>query len=174
MVLENDRPLTTGRGGELTAIITAGAIGAARRRSTCHSEHVITYSDDLTGTDPQQLHGFFQHWAGAPDPATHLRVLEGSSAVVLAQDEGNQQVVGFITAITDGVLCAYIPLLEVLPEYQNRGIGSELLRRMLRKVEHLYMVDLMCDPEMQPFYERVGMQPASGMMIRNWARQAGS
>ncbi len=135
---------------------------------------MITYTDDLSGTTSQQLHGFFQRWANAPEPTTHLRILEGSSAVVLAKDEASQQVVGFITAITDGVLCAYIPLLEVLPAYQGRGIGSELVRLMLDKFEHLYMVDLMCDPELQPFYQRLDMQPASGMMIRNWDRQHGS
>lgn len=82
--------------------------------------------------------------------------------------------VGFITAITDGVLSAYIPLLEVLPAYRGRGTGSELLRRLLQKLDHLYMVDLLCDAELQPFYERMGMRPATGMMIRNYAKQSGT
>ncbi len=37
-------------------------------------------------------------------------------------DDINNKVVGFITAISDGVISAYIPLLEVLPKYQNMKI----------------------------------------------------
>ena len=81
---------------------------------------------------------------------------------------------GFITAISDSVLCAYIPLLEVLPDYQGRGIGQELTQRMLAKLDHLYMVDLLCDANLQPFYARLGMRAASGMLRRNYARQAGA
>ncbi|HFL3236868.1 TPA: hypothetical protein ACG3KH_004337, partial [Clostridioides difficile] len=37
----------------------------------------------------------------------------------------------------------------------------------------LYMIDLLCDEELQKFYERTGMRKASGMMIRHYANQAG-
>ncbi len=62
----------------------------------------------------------------------------------------------------------------MLPEYQGRGIGSELLRRMLERLRTLYMIDLLCDPDVQPFYERLGMRRATGMLIRNYDRQSGS
>jgi ribosomal protein S18 acetylase RimI-like enzyme len=81
-------------------------------------------------------------------------------------------VVGFITAISDGVSAAYIPHLEVLPAYQGRGIGSELVRRMLARLRGLYMIDLTCDPDVQPFYARLGMRPSTGMLVRNYDRQA--
>ena len=78
-----------------------------------------------------------------------------------------------IHAISDNVLPATIPLLEVLPAYRGRGIGSELVHRMLMRLGDLYAVDLMCDPEVQPFYARLGMRPASGVMVRNYALQSG-
>jgi ribosomal protein S18 acetylase RimI-like enzyme len=65
-------------------------------------------------------------------------------------------VIGFATAISDGVMSAYIPFLEVLPEYQRQGIGTELIRRLLGQLDGLYMVDLSCDAALQPFYERLG------------------
>jgi hypothetical protein len=34
---------------------------------------------------------------------------------------------------------------------------------MLKGLSHLYMVDLWCDPELQPFYERFGLRPLVGM-----------
>jgi ribosomal protein S18 acetylase RimI-like enzyme len=135
---------------------------------------VITYVDSTAGISPDNLRGFFVGWPNPPAPETHLRILNGSDTVVLAGDDATGAVVGFITAISDGVSCAYIPHLEVLPEYQGRGIGSELARRMLEKLSRLYMIDLLCDPDVQPFYARLGMRPATGMLIRNYDRQSGS
>jgi predicted N-acetyltransferase YhbS len=82
-------------------------------------------------------------------------------------------VVGFVTAISDGILCAYIPLLEVLPTHQHQGIGSELMRRMLEMLHEIYMIDLLCDPDLQAFYSKVGMEESSGVLVRNFARQSG-
>ncbi len=68
------------------------------------------------------------------------------------------------------MLSAFIPLLEVLPEWQGRGIGTELMRRMFARLGALYMVDLCCDAELEPFYARLGMQILDrGMGIRNFA-----
>lgn len=134
---------------------------------------MITYTDSLDGITPDRLAGFFVDWPDPPAPATHLALLRGSYAVELALDDATGQVVGFITAISDGVLAAYIPLLEVRPVYQGQGIGSELVRRLLDRLNHLYAVDLVCDPGLQPFYARFGMQPYTAMVRRNYARQAG-
>ena len=134
---------------------------------------MIRYTDELEGISADQLHGgFFVGWPNPPSAETHLNILQSSYAIVLALDTTNQ-VVGFINAISDGVLSAYIPLLEVLPEYERQGIGSELTRRMLARLSDLYMVDLLCDDDLQPFYARLGLTPATGMLMRNYANQSG-
>ena len=125
---------------------------------------MISYMTPPEDLGPDDLKGFFQGWAAPPGPRDHLRILRGSGHALVAMDGG--RVVGFITAITDGTLAAYIPLLEVLPEYRGRGIGSELVRRMLGRLGGLNMVDLMCDAPLRPFYERFGMVAGTGMMIR--------
>jgi ribosomal protein S18 acetylase RimI-like enzyme len=55
----------------------------------------------------------------------------------------------------------------VRPQLQGRGIGSALARRMLERVGHCYMVDLICDPDVLGFYERLGMTRYTGAIIRN-------
>jgi ribosomal protein S18 acetylase RimI-like enzyme len=137
----------------------------------------IRYPCTTEGITSQQLEGFFEGWPNPPSPETHLRILEGSDHVVLAVDDGasvstGAAVVGFITAISDGVLTAHIPLLEVLPHYQGIGIGSELVRRMLEQLGDLYAIDLLCDTDVQPFYARLGMRPAAAMMVRDYDRQS--
>ncbi len=134
----------------------------------------ITYQSDLQGITADRLQGFFVGWPHPPSPATHLRILQGSDCIELAVDAATGQVVGFVNAISDGVLTAYMPLLEVLPAYQGQGIGATLVTRLLARLEHLYMVDLLCDADVQPFYARLGMRPATGMMLRNYERQSGA
>ena len=112
------------------------------------------YTSDLTGVAAADLEGFFVGWPTRPSPERHLEILRGSDHVVLARDGEHGRVVGFVTAISDGVLSAFIPLVEVLPEWQGRGIGSELVRRILDELDDFYMVDLVCDAELEPFYRR--------------------
>ena len=126
----------------------------------------VVYTTDVTGVTAADLDGFFAEWPSPPSPERHLEVLRGSDCVVLASEGEKGRVVGFVTAISDGVLSAFIPLLEVLPEHRGRGIGSELVRRMLTELESYAMVDLVCDPELAPFYRRFEMVLLSGMSLR--------
>lgn len=134
---------------------------------------MIIYQTSLEGISEEHLAGFFVGWPNPPSPQTHLNILARSQHIVLAREGSDGPVVGFITALSDGVISAYIPLLEVLPAYQRRGIGSELLQLMFIQLRELYMIDLICDPELQPYYERMGMHRASAMLLRNYERQSG-
>lgn len=135
---------------------------------------MIDYTRDVNEIGACELVGFFEGWPSPPDAATHLRMLRGSFEAIVAVDGESGQVVGFITAISDGVLSAYIPLLEVLPEFRGRGIGRELVRRMLERLEDLYMIDVVCDESVLPFYEALGLRRGHAVMQRNYARQSGS
>ncbi|GGS24483.1 GNAT family N-acetyltransferase [Deinococcus knuensis] len=126
----------------------------------------------LDGITPGQVQGFFVDWPNPPAPDTFLRLLRGSYRVVLAVHDG--QVIGFVQAVSDGVLTAYIPLLEVLPEWQGRGVGRALMTRMRDELRHLYAVDLGCDDNLVPYYEALGMRRGNLMSTRNYARQDGS
>ncbi len=132
---------------------------------------MIRYSNNLENIAPEHLEGFFVGWLNPPTPAKHLEILRGSSHVCLALED--DRVVGFITAISDGILAAYIPFLEVLPKFQSQGIGRELVRQMLERLSSFYMIDLLCDENMKGFYAKCGMLEAGGMIIRNYKRQSG-
>lgn len=129
----------------------------------------IRYQESCEGVTAEHLEGgFFVGWWKPRTSAEHLTILRNSDYIVLAIDEGDGHVVGFVTALTDGVQAAFIPLLEVLPEYRGRGIGSELMRRVLELLSDLTAIDLTCRPELQPFYARFGMQPSVGAVLRNY------
>ena len=135
---------------------------------------MIIYTDSLNNLSSDQLKGFFVGWAAPPSPEIHLAILSKSSHRLLAIDDASGDVIGFITAISDGILSAYIPLFEVLRGYQGQGIGRELFSRLLSSMSNLYMIDLVCDSDLQPFYKKMGMNPTTGMSIRNFACQSGN
>lgn len=148
---------------------------SARERvgEDAREQAAIVYRDDLSDVQAGHLRGFFDGWPSPPSPATHLRLLRGSSHVVLALEHDSGRVVGFVNALSDGVLSAYLPLLEVLPAYRGRGIGTALVRRMLARLAGLYMVDVVCDPALVGFYARFGLRPTAAASLRDHARQAG-
>ncbi|WP_286232292.1 GNAT family N-acetyltransferase [Neobacillus mesonae] len=133
----------------------------------------MIYKNSLEGISSDMLNGFFVDWLNSPNLETHLNLLKNSYKVVIALDDSVNRVVGFITAISDGVLSAYIPLLEVLPEYKNAGIGKELVNRMLNELSNIYMIDLCCDDDLVPYYEKFRMTKVNGMVLRNYRMQSG-
>ena len=82
--------------------------------------------DFLTSADTvtvdQLRGGFFVGRPSPPPPDQHLAILKGSQHAAVALED--DQVVGFVRVLSDGVLMASVPLLEVLPKHQGRGIGA--------------------------------------------------
>lgn len=129
---------------------------------------MINYSSDTGGITAADLEPFFEGWGKKPALEKRLQILNNSDHVVIAVDE--IRVIGFINAITDKTISAYIPLLEVIPEYRNRGIGSELVRRMLTLLKDHYMIDICCDKNLEGFYHKHGFTTITAMVIRNYSR----
>ena len=132
---------------------------------------MVRYTKSTDGLSVDRLEGFFVGWREPRTPEEHLEILRGSDHIVLAIDEETGNVIGFVTAISDGVQAAFVPLLEVLPGHQGHGIGSELMRRMVQTLDPIPCIDLTCDPETQPFYERLGMTRSVGMIHRRFAKE---
>lgn len=134
---------------------------------------MINYTESCNEIRPEQLEGFFRGWPDKPSAETHLKILHNSTNIVLAIDSKTDQVIGFITAVSDQILSAYIPLLEVHPQYRCKGIGTTLVNKLLQQLEGLYMIDLCCDPNMISFYQNQGFTKAAAMIKRNYHAQSG-
>lgn len=74
-----------------------------------------------------------------------------------------ETLVGYAAAVTNGVTDAYIQDVTVRPAYQHRGIGTQLMHRMLAhlQAEDIYMVSVIYGEDaLRPFYERFGFHHA--------------
>jgi ribosomal protein S18 acetylase RimI-like enzyme len=95
--------------------------------------------------------------------------VRGARWVVSAWD--GQRMVGFARAISDGVTNAYVSTVVVDEAYRGRGIGKQMLRRLMAGGEGIRWV-LHARVEATPFYERLGFVPAANMLWRD--RRGGS
>lgn len=134
---------------------------------------MIDYADNLDNISIQMLKGFFVDWYRRPSSEKLYDMLMKSEYKILALDTEMNKVAGFINAISDHTLSAYIPLLEVLPAYRKQGIGKELVKRMIEKLKDYYMIDLCCDERLAKFYGKFGMKKMQAMTIRNYQNQSG-
>ncbi len=69
-----------------------------------------------------------------------------------------EALIGYIDCVSNGVTDAYIQDLMVHPDYQGRGIGTDLMKQMidyLRK-KHIYMISVVFEESLKPFYEKFG------------------
>ncbi|MCG7346289.1 GNAT family N-acetyltransferase [Sporosarcina sp. ACRSL] len=69
------------------------------------------------------------------------------------------RLVGMGRVISDGVITAIICGLCVLPNYQSRGIGKELMKCIINHCEeHQVIPQLMCVEDLERYYEELGFK----------------
>lgn len=70
----------------------------------------------------------------------------------------DNKLIGYIDSVSNGVTDAYIQDLMVCPDHQGKGIGTELMNKMIGqlKKKHIYMISVVYEEGLKPFYERFG------------------
>jgi GNAT superfamily N-acetyltransferase len=96
-------------------------------------------------------------WSAAEKPEL-ADALRGSHFLVSAWD--GDRLVGLANALSDGCLVVYYPHLLVLPEYQRRGIGRELMRLLMARYEGFHQHILVADGNAIEFYRKCGFERA--------------
>jgi len=115
---------------------------------------------------PGELDHFFQDWKSRPTSNIKDRLLNGSDLIITARENGT--LVGFLTAISDGAMHAFISLAEVLKTHQGQGIGSQLMKLAISHFKGYYDIILITDPDKGPFYKKFGFEEIYGMHMRDF------
>lgn len=83
--------------------------------------------------------------------------LQNSLYVVCVYDR--EELIGMARIIGDGYTCFYIQDVLVHPKYQGRGIGKEIMKRILeyiKDVDKTAIIGLMSSKGKESFYEKFG------------------
>lgn len=70
----------------------------------------------------------------------------------------NEKLIGYIDSVSNGVTDAYIQDLMVCPDHQGKGIGTDLMNKMIEslKEKHIYIISVVYEERLKPFYEQFG------------------
>ena len=101
---------------------------------------------------------------GARPPETFKIACENSGVVVSVYDDG--KLIGFGRAITDHMAYAAIYDIVVLPEYQGKGTGSQIVEAILEKIPRCWAITLFAEPGKEQFYERLGFNKMKTAMAK--------
>jgi len=68
------------------------------------------------------------------------------------------KLIGYVDTVSNGVTDAYIQDLTVDPAYQGKGIGTELMKRIIAvlKEKRIYMISVVYEDRLSSFYKRFG------------------
>lgn len=84
------------------------------------------------------------------------RALLGSNVFIAVYDDKN--LIGIARAISDFAWVAYLSHLAVLPEYQGKGIGKELVDLLLREIGDEVSLLVHSADRATGFYESAGFE----------------
>jgi GNAT superfamily N-acetyltransferase len=100
-------------------------------------------------------------WSAAEKPDELLLALTNSQTVISAWHQ--DLLVGLGNAISDGALVVYYSHLLVLPSYQNKGIGREIMRHLQSRYANFHQQILLAVDNAIPFYEKLGFRHSRGV-----------
>lgn len=85
-----------------------------------------------------------------------------------------EKLVGVVRVVGDGISIVFVQDILVLPEYQRQGVGSALMRAILKKYASVYQVELLTDSteKSKAFYSSVGLAPVGELGCSAYIRMS--
>lgn len=104
-----------------------------------------------------------------PDDPLQIRlIIKGSHCFLIAAED--EEIVGMGRAISDHASDSYIQDLTVMNEYRGKGLGAEILKRLVSRLEEdgIKWIGLIAEGNSEDFYSRFGFKkmPDSMPMLR--------
>jgi GNAT superfamily N-acetyltransferase len=119
----------------------------------------IVYSEErILPLDQLEALYHANNWSSANHPEKLQKALLNSHSLISAWLD--KQLIGLGNAISDGFLVVYYPHLLVLPDFQGKGIGSEIVQRLKLKYEGFHQHMLVADGNAIEFYQKCGFTRA--------------
>ncbi len=103
----------------------------------------------------ERLYNDVEWYAYTQDLPTLKLAIEQSLEVITVWDD--EELVGLIRVVGDGLTIIYIQDILVLNSYQNQGIATQLMEQVLKKYKNVRQKVLMTEdaPDVRHFYEKM-------------------
>lgn len=111
--------------------------------------------------NPEILQQLFQQadWASNRTPLDIQQMLDNSQLILGVWDD--DKLIGFARVVTDNIYRAWVEDVIVDQAYHEQGVGSHIVNKLLKRLEHIEDITLSCLTELVPFYEKHGFKTKS-------------
>ena len=117
----------------------------------------VDWSDDLNTVDWEELSALYRVAPlGDKKPADLKRSFSNSLYRCFVREDA--RLVGVGRALADGVDCAYICDIAVLPSHQGTGLGKQIVGRLVELSRGHRKLILYAVPGKEPFYRKFGFK----------------
>jgi len=117
----------------------------------------VDWCDDLNTVDWEELSALYRVAPlGDKKPADLKRSFSNSLYRCFVREDA--RLVGVGRALADGVDCAYICDIAVLPSHQGTGLGKQIVGRLVELSRGHRKVILYAVPGKEPFYRKFGFK----------------
>lgn len=127
------------------------------------SPSALVWTRDTAGVDWHELETLYRLAPLGQKSARHLETVFGNSRfrwiVRDASGPPPHRIVAAGRALSDGADCSYICDVAVLPEYQGRGLGREIVSRLVADSHGHKKIILYAVPGKEGFYRKLGFLP---------------
>lgn len=123
----------------------------------------LVWTDSIDDCDWDELSALYHAAPLGNKRPDGLKTVFGNSMFrCLVREDG--RLVGVGRVLADGVDCAYICDVALLPSHQGRGLGGEIVRRLVDLSRGHRKIILYAVPGKEPFYRKYGFRRMSTAM----------
>jgi len=125
----------------------------SRREDTVN----LSWKENLAGLNWTELEALYRAAPLGNKTAEQLQTaFTNSRYSVFVYEE--ERLVGAGRGLADGVDCFYLCDVALLPEFQNKGLGQQIVDRLLAMAQGHRKIILYAVPGKEPFYKRFGFR----------------
>ena len=73
--------------------------------------------------------------------------------------------IGFSRAISDGEFRAYVEDVVIHKDYQQLGVGTKLVSKLLEELSHIDVISLFCGDDLISFYKKNNFRNSKSQFV---------
>lgn len=117
----------------------------------------VRWVDDAVDVDWEELSALYRAAPLGEKPPDALETVFSASRFTTFAYAGDE-LVAVGRALADGLDCAYIADVAVRPDHQGRGLGREVIRRLVARADGHKKILLYANPGTEGFYAGLGFR----------------
>lgn len=123
----------------------------------------LIWSHTIESLDWDELAALYRAAPLGNKNAADLKTAFSNSRFTCLVHQGDQ-LVGVGRALADGIDCAYLCDVALLPSHQGLGLGKQIVTKLLELCEGHKKIILYSVPGKEPFYKKLGFKRMSTAM----------